>query len=140
MAFYTGVLRMGDGRYYVRFRLPDGLTGPNGESEEQLAVQQAQALAALSGAVLYSVMKGIYLLEDESSIPSADPAFEYTAKLLIESTSGEIMQFQIPAVESSDGVDTWFDANKDKIYFPDGSTAKAIVNRQFPKQRAPRAS
>lgn len=143
----TVILRNGDLRIYNRFVISEetfpGRVAPQVGRATTIAdiLAMANAVAALSAAVLQSVTMSIYHAEDNSLvIPASDGDFEYTAKMLIVSEAGNSFQLRVSGLSTACNGCTWFEAQRDNLFMPDGYLARDLVQYTTQRQRAGRTS
>jgi hypothetical protein len=140
---YTGVIRMGDGRYYSRSAFDVDAMVSNGNATDEAdaetkIIAHFQDFADLSGGVLLAVTKSIFY-DGAVVVPDADPDFEYEEKILCSTDNGNTAQIRVPAVEPNSDVQTWF-TNATHLIDPLGYALTKFGEAISHRQKAPRVS
>lgn len=130
MILGTGIVAMGDSRYYTRHKFAADAT-------DAIITGFFTATALLSEAKLISVMKSIMF--DDTGIPEGDANPEYRAKLLCTYPGDRATVIELPAVATpSPDFQGWFNSNKSALVNEYGDAPLAIVQHDVRQERKAR--
>lgn len=126
----TGIVGLGDARYYTRHQFPSDVA-------DSAIVSFFQATAVLSEGKLMSVMKSIF--EDLADIPNGDSLPEFRIKMLLEYPMKRAEVIELPVVTAvSPDLEAWFNTNKAALINQYGDAPTGIIQIDSRRERKAR--